>query len=79
MFAEVFDVLRVYQIFLACILVVVLLEVVYLILVLIVTMMSRSEAKVGELFAILCVAEEGFSCDTSAVLGIKDLEDFYNR
>ena len=77
-FAKVFYVLRVYQVLLACILVVVLFEMMYLILIFIVTVMSGSKTKVRQLFAVLRMAEEGFSRDAATMLGIKDLENFYD-
>lgn len=78
MFAKVFYVLRVYQVLLACILVVVLFEMMYFILIFIVTMMTGSQAKVRQLLAILRMAEEGFSRNAATMLGIKDGENFYD-
>ena len=76
MFAKVFYILRVCQVLLACVLVVVLFEMMYFILVLIVTMMARSQAEVRQLLAVLRLADEGFFRNAADMLGIKDGENF---
>ncbi len=57
------------------VLIVVLLEMMYFILVFVVTMMSWSETKVRQLFPILRVVEEGSSRDAASMLGVEEIED----
>ena len=77
--AEVLNVLGMYQVLLACVLIMVLLEVMDLVLILIVTVMPRPETEIGQCLAILGMLEEGFSRDAARVRRIENFKHFSYR
>ena len=66
------------QVFYFCVLVMILLKVMDLIFILVISVMTWSEAEIRKLGTSLGLCEEGIARDTSCLGGIEDLEDVQN-